>query len=305
MLKKTPISGAEATSIYAKANEIGLSILFTSYTNDESSDPVLTALARGAVNIDELVSSAPFNMKAPTDDNPFFYNFELGVPSTLWGILVGAIALSGLVSMLYVRVRRREEVLFVSGTKKLLRSKFSLFRWYSFASIGLGFMLIEIALTQKFILFLGEPTSAIAALIFSLLIAGGLGSFFSRRWSAGKQHYAFKTCLIISLIVIVYMLILPSILNAAIGYSAQARFLFAFTLIFPLGFLMGIPFPALLGYIKRESENDAAWRWCINGAFSFIAGSLAIVVAMYVGFNTVLLLGAVADLGVFVAGRRK
>src|SRR3989339_735565 len=212
-------------------------------------------------------------------------------------------ALSGLVSMLYIGVRRHEEVLFTNGTKKLLRSKFSLFRWYSFASIGLGFMLIEIALIQKFILFLGEPTSAIAALIFSLLIAGGLGSFFSRRWSAGKQHYAFKACLIIAVIVIVYMSSLPVILNAAIGYSVQARFLFAFTLISPLGFLMGIPFPALLGYIKREPENDAAWMWCINGAFSFIAGSLALVVAMYVGFNAVLLLGALTYLGVFFVSR--
>ena len=303
MLKKTPINEAEAASIYAKANEIGLATLFTSYVINESSDPVLTALARDEVTIDELVSEAPFNMKAPTDDNPFFYNFELGVPSTLWAILVSAMALSGLVSMLYIGMRRHKEVLFPNGTKKLVRSKFSLFRWYCFASIGLGFMLIEIALIQKFILFLGEPTSAIAALIFSLLIAGGLGSFFSRKWNVDKQHYAFKSCLVIALIVIVYMLILPFILNVAIGYSAQARFLFAFALISPLGFLMGIPFPALLGYIKREPENDAAWMWCINGAFSFIAGSLALVVAMYVGFNAVLLLGALAYLGVFFVSR--
>src|SRR4030065_1712373 len=164
-------------------------------------------------------------------------------------------------------------------------------------------MLIEVALIQKFILFLGEPTSAIAASLFSLLIAGGLGSLFSRKWSDDKRHYAFKASLVIAVMAIVYIFALPPMLNAALSYSAQIRFLFAFALIFPLGFLMGIPFPALLGYIKRESENDAAWMWAINGAFSFIAGSLALVIAMYFGFNAVLLAGALLYLGIFFASK--
>ena len=82
------------------------------------------------------------------------------------------------------------------------------------------------------------------------------------------------------------------------------RFIISFAFISPLGFLMGIPFPTTLGYIKQEFENDAAWMWCINGAFSVLAGVFALIVAMTFGFNAVLLLGALTYAGLFVIGRR-
>src|ERR1035437_6317192 len=171
-----------------------------------------------------------------------------------------------------------------------------------FASLGFGFMLIEIALIQKFILFLGEPTLAIAVSLFSLLLAGGIGSFFSRKLFNGKQYNAFKISLIIAVVTIVYIFALPFIFNAALSYSASIRFVISFAFISPLGFLMGIPFPTALGYIKQEFENDAAWMWCINGAFSVLAGVFALVVAMTFGFNAVLLLGALTYAGLFVIG---
>ncbi len=50
-----------------------------------------------------------------------------------------------------------------------------------FVSIGAGYILIEIALIQRFVLFLGHPTYALTVIIFSMLIASGCGSYFSRR----------------------------------------------------------------------------------------------------------------------------
>ena len=43
--------------------------------------------------------------------------------------------------------------------------------------------------------------------------------------------------------------------------------------------------------------------WCINGAFSVLGGVSALIVAMLSGYNAVLLLGALAYMGVFLAGR--
>ena len=303
ILKKTPIANTQAALIDAKASEMGLESLYTPFPGGTSVDPVLKALYDNTVSIDDLVSQASFNMKAPTDDNPFFYKSDIGVPSTLSSLLFGAIGLSAMVSIFYVLARRRQEALFMNGTRTLVKSKFSSFKWYCFASLGVGFMLIEVALIQKFILFLGAPTFAIATSLFSLLIAGGVGSFFSRKWSNGKQNNVFKVSLIIGAMVVVYIFALPSVFNATLSYSTPVRFLISFLLISPLGFLMGIPFPTLLGYIKKESENDAAWMWCINGGFSVLAGILAIVVAMYYGFNAVLLMGALTYLGLFLFGR--
>lgn len=302
ILKKTPITSGQASAINTLAADKGFTTLYT--PSGVSTDSVLKGLARSQISVNDLISQAAFNMKPATDDNPFFYNFDLGIPSTLIYLLSGAITLSIVVSILYAAARRREKVTFQNGKHIKLRSKFSTFRWYIFASLGLGFMLIEVALIQKFILYLGEPTLAIAASLFSLLLAGGLGSFFSRKWSNGKQINAFKISLIIAAIVITYVFTMPVIFNATLSYSAWIRFIVSFMLISPLGFLMGIPFPIVLGYIKQEYENDSAWMWCINGAFSVLAGVLALVIAMTYGFNAVLWLGALTYAGVFLIGRR-
>ena len=50
-----------------------------------------------------------------------------------------------------------------------------------FLAIGAGYILIEVALIQKFVLFLGHPTYALTVVIFSLLVSSGVGSFASRR----------------------------------------------------------------------------------------------------------------------------
>jgi hypothetical protein len=134
----------------------------------------LPLIATGQISIDDLLSSAPVNLYAPTDDKPFFYNFEIGIPETLAALLAGAIMLCLVVSVFYVAARRRDRVAALGGGNiAKMRSKFSAYKWYIFGSLGFGFMLIEVALIQKFILYLGEPTSAIAVSLFSLLFAGG------------------------------------------------------------------------------------------------------------------------------------
>ena len=166
-------------------------------------------------------------------------------------------------------------------------------------------MLIEVALIQKYILFLGPPTLAIAASLFSLLFAGGVGSVVSGKWNSSKHFNSFSTSLIISITIILYLLALPVLFDAFLGYSLLTRVLISFASIFPLGFMMGIPFPTILRQVKREFENDAAWMWCINGAFSVLGSVLALVLAMSFGFNAVLMLGALTYLGIFLVGRKQ
>jgi len=50
-----------------------------------------------------------------------------------------------------------------------------------FLFIGAGYILIEVGLIQRFVLFLGHPTYALTVVIFSLLTSSGLGSFASRK----------------------------------------------------------------------------------------------------------------------------
>ena len=68
----------------------------------------------------------------------------------------------------------------VLGTRLPRRSGVLRFLWY-FVCIGAGYILIQVALIQKFVLFLGHPTYALTVVIFSMLVSSGLGSFWSRR----------------------------------------------------------------------------------------------------------------------------
>ena len=194
------------------------------------------------MTINDLLSGVTVNLNAPTDDKPFFYNFDLGIPSTLALLLAGAISLCIVVSILYVAVRRKDKLILESGAKTKSQTKFSGYKWYIFASLGLGFMLIEVALIQKFILFLGEPTLAITVSLFSLLLAGGIGSLFSKKWVNGKQINAFKVSLIIAILTVSYIFLLPLIFNAALIYSPLIRFVISFALICATRLPDGHPF---------------------------------------------------------------
>ena len=55
-----------------------------------------------------------------------------------------------------------------------------------FLCIGAGYILIEVALIQKFVLFLGHPTYALTVVIFSMLVSSGLGSYWSSRLGAAE-----------------------------------------------------------------------------------------------------------------------
>jgi len=47
-----------------------------------------------------------------------------------------------------------------------------------FVAVGLGYILVEIAFIQRFVLFLGHPTYALTVVIFLMLLSSGAGSLF-------------------------------------------------------------------------------------------------------------------------------
>ena len=57
-----------------------------------------------------------------------------------------------------------------------------------FIAVGFGFILVEISLIQRFVLFLGHPTYALTVVVFLLLLSSGAGSVAARRWmSSGSK----------------------------------------------------------------------------------------------------------------------
>ncbi|MDH3934067.1 MAG: SAM-dependent methyltransferase, partial [Gammaproteobacteria bacterium] len=68
----------------------------------------------------------------------------------------------------------------------------------------------------------------------------------------------------------------------------SARILISITLIAPLAFCMGIPFPLGLSQLAEQAPGLIPWAWAINGCASVISAILATLLAIHLGFSTVI-----------------
>ncbi len=158
-----------------------------------------------------------------------------------------------------------------------------------FALLGIGFMFVEIALIQKIILPLENPSYAAAAVLTSILISSGIGSLLSHRVSRLRSSFVI---ILISLLIIIYSFSLPVITDVISPYSIPVKIISLFFTLMPLGLLMGIPFPTGLKILSEENKSLIPWAWAINGCFSVLAPILTIMLSMVIGFKMVLWLGA-------------
>lgn len=149
-----------------------------------------------------------------------------------------------------------------------------------FGAIGLGFLFLEIAFMQRLTLFLGHPLYAIAVVLASFLVFGGLGSGASAR--VGWRHAPLLVAALAALALIAVRF-LP------LGLPEVAKIAMSVALVAPLAFVMGMPFPVGLRRIDRE---DIPWAWGINGTASVIASMLATLVAVHFGFSILVLSAA-------------
>jgi hypothetical protein len=164
-----------------------------------------------------------------------------------------------------------------------------------FVCIGTGYILIQVALIQKFILFLGHPTYALTVIIFSMLISSGVGSYFSHRM---MRKLEVQYVLIgIAVAVTVLAFVSSPISKFGAGWPLPWKGLVTILLIAPAGFLMGIPFPTGLTRLERRFPQAVRWAWALNSAASVLGSVSAICLAIYIGLRATVLMGALLYLG--------
>ena len=180
--------------------------------------------------------------------------------------------------------------LFFGRTDKIRPDKTSLYSFLYFLVIGLGFLFVEIAFMQKFVLFLHHPIYAIAVVLASFLLFAGIGSYYSNRISREKG-YAGGIKLAVAIIVVVglaYGLALDMIFGWLISAPVTLKGLITALLIAPLAFAMGMPFPLALSYLSTTDAKQVPWAWGINGCASVISAVLAMLLAIHFGFILVI-----------------
>ena len=160
-----------------------------------------------------------------------------------------------------------------------------------FLFIGTGYILIEVGLIQKFVLFLGHPPYALAVVVFSMLVWSGLGSNFSRRLVGKDEARLIKALGCVAILTALLGMALSPMLTALVWLPIGLKMLLTVLLIAPVGFVMGIPFPIGLKRLEEWHPPSVRWAWSLNAASSVLGSVGALVCAIYLGLVETLIIG--------------
>jgi hypothetical protein len=174
-------------------------------------------------------------------------------------------------------------------------------RWSTllyFGALGSGFMLIEVALISKFILFLGHPIYALTAVLCTILISAGVGSNWSGK-HVGTDRASLRRVIGVAVVAIMALAFLVDFAFPRFLVGAPFLVCVALTIavLAPVAFMMGMPFPLGLRLLDRSGSQWAElipWVWGINGATSVLGSILAITIAINFGFRAALFAGLCA-----------
>jgi MFS family permease len=323
VLKKTPFGPAEMVSIHQAIHGLGyeasLSFLPTIKSGGNAAHveetrfeecamlfPPAVALSSGEVglgDVEGVLRQNSVDISPVTDDSPFFYKFDTGTPESVSLVLWVSLALLLVVALVPAVYFRKRAYSRPVKTKKKPRPNEGPLRFVLlFSMLGAGFMLVEIAAFQKFILFLGQPVLSLAVLLFSLLVGAGLGSLFSARFGAERID---KLIAIVAasvfVLLVTYAFSISFVLERLLGLALVTRLLATVALLAPPGFLMGMLFPSGIRLLKAmKMEGYVPWMWGINGVASVSGSAATIMLAINFGFTGALLLGAACYFIVFL-----
>jgi hypothetical protein len=278
--------------------------------NRESADPVIKRILH-AGTVDELIRigrATQLNLAPTWDANPFFFNqlrladpslpgsrlhAALSQPGVLHGNLSASLTLLTLVLISMVAV-----VLVIIGpamsSTRRSSAKLTLWSGAYFLLIGMAFMFVEISLIQRMSLFLGHPIYSLAIVLFSVVLATGLGSLFSHK----AVPLSVNSLVGWPLALAVYLGLLPlwwgRLLDEAETGSLIERASVCLLMVVPAGLLMGFMFPTGMRLCTRIDSRITPWVWAVNGAAGVLATGAVALVSINTSLNDSLRVGAVA-----------
>jgi predicted membrane-bound spermidine synthase len=310
ILKKTPFTGAEVQRLREVSDRLGFTPLYLPGDTAGNNDYAKLILA---TDRQRFYDNYPQDVTPTTDDRPFFFHTTKLRDQTQVAFgrtMLFGNGLSALMSLMAISAAL--VVAFIVGPlalsgRELLGSRWAGWLTY-FGLLGAGFMLIEVALLQRFVLLLGHPVYSLTVTLFSLLLGGGVGSFVSRHIGAERLRGWLATALLgVVALVALAAVALPWLVASAISATLATRIALAAGVLVPAGVVMGVPLPAGMRLLSAARPQLIPWAWAMNGALSVLGATVAVFIAMNWGFSMTLASGAAAYLlaaSVVLVGRR-
>lgn len=285
LVRKTPFDAAEMARVHALAKQLNFAV---EVEPARAATPLLRALATG--DQPQLVEASGLNYEAPTDDQPFFFYMARASDWLRLGgggrspVSAAAVVLALLLFTVTVLTLVCIALPLWLARVRLARDDGALLGY--FAAIGMGFMLIEVSMLQRLIVFLGHPVYSLTVILFVLLLSGGLGSYASGR--IGDARLARSGLRVLGVLAAALALaggLVQPLVTSLAAAGTPLRIGASAALLAPMGFFLGMAFPLGMRLATRVRPALAPWLWGVNGATSVLASVLAVVIAMLAGIS--------------------
>lgn len=301
LVKKDPLTVSEIDSIRSFCYRMNFDVvLLPGITNEErekfnklqdtSVYSMFDRILQSKEKRSKLYTEYSFNIKPAMDNQPYFSQFLLWKTIPLLADLFGNQSVPFfevgylLMYFTFIQITILAVILIIVPLFKLgFKGGGKLKTLLYFSGLGLGYMLIEIILIQRFTLYFGNVIYAAALVVCLMLVSSGFGSLVSQKITA-KPYRIFVIVSIIIISFIIYALFLSGWLRTTIGFSLTAKIILSFIWIAPPAFFMGMPFPLGLKMLSFSNESQIPWAWGINGVFSVVSTVLATIIAVEFGF---------------------
>jgi len=295
MCKKSAFTDEEIKKAERIAKDMGFDVI---YTPTDQKDNYFTKFIL-ATDVEQFYKNYPFRIDPPTDNEGFFFhmlklkdfwrvfkfkNIEGGQLHNYYSvfILITILIISSVLSVFFIFLP-----LFFRKAKFLVSKKEALRYILYFAFLGLGFMLIEISLIQRFSIFFGHPIYSIIIALFSILLFSGIGSFLT-----GKLNIKISR-VISALILTGIILLVISFSFFKIQGSLISKSFFSILFLAPLGLFMGMPFPSGINLLDKKDRQLIPWAFGINCITSTIGSVLTLILYINSGFRITFLIALV------------
>jgi spermidine synthase len=301
MCKKSAFTNEEIKKAEGLAEDMGFDII---YTPLNQKDNYFTKFIL-AGDLKQFYKNYPFRIEPPTDNEGFFFhmlklkdfwrvfnfkNIEGGQLHNYYSvfILITILIIASLLSLFFIFLP-----LLFRQAKFLVPKKEALKYILYFAFLGLGFMLIEISLIQRFSIFFGHPVYSIIIALFSILLFSGIGSLLTSKLN-------------IKISQILFVLILTGVIFLIVSFSffkiegpLISKSFLATLFLAPLGLFMGMPFPCGINLLDKRDHQLIPWAFGINCITSTIGSVLTLILYINSGFRITFLVALIFYLFAF------
>ncbi len=287
LLSATPFTDADLARFEGRCQELGF-------------DVVLSPRQASDVQFAELLSpqapafraAYPLDLSPPRDRRPFFFhllklrdfwrgefrqqgnmtlNQDAVMLLSLLLVVSCSLALGYLLLPLCWRSFRRRFAA-AAGARRLS---------LHFAALGAGFMLAEIGMLQEIGFRLGNPTQAMAVTLVGMLLGAA--------WASRNSHRPSRQRLLAPPLLLLLAWILDLRRSADLGRpSSWLASLDHYLMVFVCGWVLGSFLPRALRAAHRQAPQLLPWFWGLNGAFSVLAGAVALPLSLSLGLPALL-----------------